>query len=322
MHYEKFFAPVGIIATIFLSLKLISATFSLLRPANVSKYLHKGKVSWAIITGATDGVGRALAFEFAKKGFNIIIHGRNSLKLSTVDKELQAKYPTIKTLIFPCDASRNLSNSDPFIKNLKSLQDLHITVLVNNVGGMGCLPPSDLYKPLQAYTAEEVDTVINVNVGFMTQLTRILIPFLDHSGDENNNRQPSLILNMASLAAQGSPYVTVYTATKAFAETFTKSLEMEMQVEQKHIDVRALLVGEVGSGSHVVDETFLTPSAANYASAAMKRLGSGEVVTAGCLGHWLAASMVAIIPRSVARRMYIHTLLARKAKHESRLEEN
>ena len=64
--------------------------------SGLPKYLRKtpdGGASWALVTGASDGIGRALSSEVAARGFNVLIHGRNESKLSNVREELAAVYP-------------------------------------------------------------------------------------------------------------------------------------------------------------------------------------------------------------------------------------
>jgi len=57
---------------------------------------------WALVTGSSDGIGKAYAFELAKSGFNIILMARNQQKLDDVAKEIRMKYPSVstKTVVF------------------------------------------------------------------------------------------------------------------------------------------------------------------------------------------------------------------------------
>ena len=66
---------------------------------------------WALITGASDGLGKQYAFELAKEGFNIILMARNKQKLLGVAKELKDAYPSTKTSILVFDFS-TLSTED------------------------------------------------------------------------------------------------------------------------------------------------------------------------------------------------------------------
>jgi len=98
-----------------------------LRPRqNLRKY-----GSWAIITGATDCIGKAIAEDFAKLKFNIILISRTQTKLDEVAKELRDKFNVqTKTVAVDC-ASSSPTIWDPV---RAAIQDLDIGILINNVG--------------------------------------------------------------------------------------------------------------------------------------------------------------------------------------------
>ena len=80
---------VGILTTIYKKM---------LRPKrNLSKRYGPG--SWALITGSSEGIGKSMAFEFAKLGFNIVLSARTEAKLETAKKELLAKFSFAKIII-------------------------------------------------------------------------------------------------------------------------------------------------------------------------------------------------------------------------------
>src|SRR5437868_3473467 len=84
---------------------------------------------WAIITGASSGIGKALVFEFAKNGFNIFLTARNEKTLIQISEECQHKFK-IKTEVFPAD----LANSDSTDILIKAISNRKFDVLVNNAG--------------------------------------------------------------------------------------------------------------------------------------------------------------------------------------------
>ncbi|KAM5472959.1 hypothetical protein MauCBS54593_002672 [Microsporum audouinii] len=313
----------GVATVVCILVNLLSVAYKFLHRSRLPKYLHDGKESYAFITGATDGIGRSMAYELAKNGFNLVLHGRNCEKLQAITEDLQDQYPAIKTRHFVCDASKDLLESSTLSGLRKVLQDIHLTILINNVGGMGCLPPDCLFQAYEAYTGEQIDTVLNVNIRFMVQLTRFIIPLLGHppsTTSKKTKRQPSLILNMGSVAAHGSPYVSVYTGTKGFVAAFSNSLSMEMQMEGKDINVQVLILGEARSGSHIVKEGFLIPNSQVYARSALKRIGADrDAIVSGYFPHWIAMTMVQIMPESVSRRLFIDAVKEKKAAHKKRM---
>lgn len=107
-----------------------------LRPSSVKRYLH-GRAPYAIVTGATDGIGKATAAELLSRGFNVILHGRNETKMQKVMEELRASAKknhanTGDVRYFIADASKGHHD---WGKLLEPFRDLHVTVVVHNVGG-------------------------------------------------------------------------------------------------------------------------------------------------------------------------------------------
>ena len=105
--------------------------FYFLRPSSVHKYLH-GPAPYAIVTGATDGIGKATAIELFRKGFNLIIHGRNEDKIRKVIAEIKAAGGNGDIRYFVADASKG---GHDFAQLLAPFADLNITLVIHNVGG-------------------------------------------------------------------------------------------------------------------------------------------------------------------------------------------
>lgn len=316
---ENFLSSIGLLTVLCILGKVVYGAYPFLVPSNPAKYLHDGKDSYAFITGATDGTGLGFAHALAKHGYNLILHGRSLQKLQRVEAEIQRKFPRIKIRRFLYDVSHPMPPEvyDQLFEEM--LKGVYLTVLINNVGGMGCLPVLDLYKPLPCYTSEEVDIVMNVNIGFMTQLTRMLLPLLDHG----NSNQPSLILNLSSLAANGSPYIAIYTGTKGFITSFTKSLKMELKMEKKtNIAVRSVIVGQVPSASNVMEVGFFSPSAFDYAESTLRSLGTGSTVVAGYWTQWLQLMILETLPSSILEWLTINAMKGKLKDHMKRVEKH
>ena len=106
-----------------------------LRPSSIGTYIH-GTAPYALITGGSDGIGKALAHELYDRGFNIIIHGRNEEKTRKGAEEIQEKGTRdVKYFI----AGSSEAGID-FNKLLEPFKDLNLTLVVNNVGGGGNRP--------------------------------------------------------------------------------------------------------------------------------------------------------------------------------------
>ena len=112
--------------------------FYFLRPTDTYKDYLTDPHPYALITGATDGIGKALAKELYDKGFNLIIHGRNEGKILSVIDELKDSSPSGGD-VRPFVADANRSDID-FEGIAKGFEGLNITLFVNNVGGIRIRP--------------------------------------------------------------------------------------------------------------------------------------------------------------------------------------
>ena len=240
----------------------------------------------ALVTGASDGIGLGFAHELARLGFNVILHGRNPTKLEGVKARLQQNYPEVNFRIVVLDASS--TSYRQIDKLVASLQDLHITVLINNVGGGAKISPFELL------TADEVDSVINLNARFPTLITRALLPKLTKS------IRPGLILTIGSAGDFVVPYAVTYGGSKAFNMAWSSSLRLEMKAEGNNVEVLAVLVGKVTeTASYKKPVTFWTPDGRTMARAALQRVGCGRSIVVGYIGHAMQKFVMEILPASV-----------------------
>lgn len=176
---------------------------------------------YTLITGGSEGIGKALAAECAKRGYNLILAALPGPELDNTVRELSDTY-SVKVVTFPADLSTS-----------ESLHDLHawcdehaytVRVLINNVGiGM-----SDLF---QKASVEKYELIMNLNVQAATILTRLFFSHLERSKD-------SLIINISSFAAfQSMPYKAVYAATKTYLLSFSRALAYELGQTGIHVSV-------------------------------------------------------------------------------------
>lgn len=171
-------------------------------------YLLVGKK--VLVTGSTDGLGREIALELARREANIIVHGRDQKKADRVVKELKKVYPVGDHGAIVCDLNKSCSIESAFsgIKNLD--------ILINNAGAW-----------LEGNTAdakpEKIIELVNVNLGAPLLITRTLLPVLQKS-------QFGQILNVVSIGGVEIPtgyYHTIYSATKFGLQAFSEALEKE-----------------------------------------------------------------------------------------------
>lgn len=188
------------------------------------------KPGTALITGASGGIGLALAERFAADGHNVVLVARNQSKLEHIANKLHDQHG-VATLAVAADLS-DLETPEAIIRELT---DKHITVdfLVNNAGFGG-------YGPFVATDKEDELGMIDVNVRALTELTKLVLP-------DMFARQHGRILNVASTAAfQSGPLMAVYFATKAYVLSFSEALQEELR--GSGVTVTCLAPGPTATG--------------------------------------------------------------------------
>ena len=168
---------------------------------------------WAVVTGASSGIGRALALEFAAGGFNVFLTGRNEAALAEVAAECSNKH-RVETEVVTADLA-GVEGIDDLISAITAAPRRY-EVLVNNAGfGIhGDFASSDIDENLR---------LINVQLAAALKLTKAMLPAMisGHSGR---------ILNVASVYSFSPvPFQSIYAACKAFLLSFSQSLESELQ---------------------------------------------------------------------------------------------
>jgi uncharacterized protein len=165
---------------------------------------------WALITGASTGIGYELAKLFAADGYNQVLLARNEKRLREVAGELESEYK-VSTRVLGIDLSRPESPANIF----EALRDTPISVLVNNAGfgSMGSFAEDDLSNDV---------AMMQVNMRALVELTHLFVaPML--------KRKSGYVMNVASTAAfQPGPYMAMYYATKAFVFSFSVALSEEL----------------------------------------------------------------------------------------------
>ena len=168
---------------------------------------------WAIVTGASSGIGKALAFEFAKGGFDLFLTGRNESALREVAAECAKAYH-VSTEVFSADLSR-MDSTDKLIAAL-SAKSRSYTALVNNAGfGIhGDFASSDIDQEMQ---------LLNVQLAAALKLTKAVLP----SMIANRNGRILIVSSVYGFAPV--PHQSVYSACKSFLLSFSTSLRNELE---------------------------------------------------------------------------------------------
>ena len=325
MQLDQAIYYVGVISSLYLLAQLAQHIYTYTHPSSLPRYLHSNgsckeriKGSWALITGATDGIGLGFAQELCSRGFNVILHGRNREKLRRVQQQLSREYPASKTRIVVFDAGGPTDSLDRMVREFGGWSsedndyedEINLTVLINNVGGMRCLSPGSApYPDLNAYPACDLDRVLNLNARFTAQLTRLLLPTLTRNA-------PSLVMNISSAATMGIPYIPVYAGAKGFLESFTRAVKGEMVARGVDVEVLGIRVGNVNSAGNQIQVGLCTPTSRRMAKAALGRVGCGRMVVWGYWPHAMQLAVFGFLHEWVFQRVVIGQMKMRIREEE------
>lgn len=306
----ELFSRVGIATTIFVLFKFLRFIHLYTRPSSLKRY-HHGSNPWALVTGASDGIGLGFARELASHGFNVILHGRNPTKLDKVKSQLTHEYPNVTFRILIVDAAAQ-SSSRQIVDFIANLADLHLTVLVNNVGGVEAVMDVAI-KPLQDNSIVDADNLINLNARFPTHLTRALLSLLQKSS-------PALVMNIGSMSSFGVPYASIYSGSKAYNMSFSNALAAELPAEGHQIEFLGIVVGMVTDVSHRKSAvSLMTPGARTMAKAALDRVGCGKGVVIGYWGHAVQHWLMELLPRGLRTRISLAVMKDLREKEQAKL---
>ena len=134
-----------------------------LHPHPIRKYYKKG--CYAIVTGASEGVGRAYAKYLAKEGFNLIVIARRKELLDSLKEELENEYH-INVIII----NKDMRSEETYTEVENTIQDKNVTVLVNNAG-------ISIHYSFDKFSVTDIDKMVSLNIEGTNKMTHI---FLKH----------------------------------------------------------------------------------------------------------------------------------------------
>jgi len=252
-----------------------------LRPGkNLKKY-----GSWAVITGATDGIGKAYAQELARKGLNVFLVSRTESKLKELAEEISSKYK-VEARIFALDFSR--ATPSAFQQLGKTIAGLEVGVLINNVG-----VSYDHAEFFDQIDDELIANLIKVNVDGTTQMTRVVISGMVE-------RKKGAIVNVGSGAATiapSDPLYSVYAGTKGYVDHFSRSLYTEMKGKGIDVQLQAPLYVATKMAK-IRRASFTVPSTTGFARAGMRYIGFEPRVTPFWV-HTIMWGAIARMPEAI-----------------------
>ncbi|KAK8210178.1 hypothetical protein M8818_003666 [Zalaria obscura] len=257
--FTQGFAAIGLL---YVSVKLFSfvrvlLSLFVLPGASLSKFGRKG--TWAVVTGASDGIGKEYALQLASKGYNIVLVSRTASKLETLASEISTKYGSVQTKTLAMDFAQNRDQDFEALKKLVS--DLDVSILINNVGLSHEMPVPFVQTP-----EREMKDIITINCMGTLRVTQLVAPGMV-------SRKRGLILTMASFGGiLPTPLLATYSGSKAFLQQWSTALGSELQPHGVHVQlVQSYLVTSAMSKIKRASATIPTPK--QFVRAALGKIG-------------------------------------------------
>lgn len=245
---------------------------------------------WALVTGASAGIGVALATQLAAGGTHLVLTARRRDRLEELSRKLKAAHE-IQTEILVADLAQAAAPEK--IYEFTRQKGIAIDLLINNAG-------FGQYGELTKVETKRLLDMVQVNCTAIVHLTRLFLP------DMVARRRGDILILASTASFQAVPYISTYAASKAFDLFFAEGLAEEMKPHG--IRVCALCPGSTESEFHAVagQEQFTggnVETAEKVARTGLQALAAGKSYVISGLGNYLGAHSQRIVPRRAVTRI-------------------
>ena len=190
---------------------------------------------YALITGATGGLGKAFAFEAAKQGYALLLTGRSEEKLIRLKEEIESVFSGIEVRLYAADLA-DMESRKALMEKIAS-ETLTISLLANVAG-------VDVQKSLVKYTEEKIAFQCRVNFEAVVSMCRFAIL---------HKAQHLDIVNISSVSGiYPMPYFAIYSAAKGALTSFSQALREEMKGQ--NVYVTAVLPGAMPTREDIKEQ--------------------------------------------------------------------
>ncbi|EDM38824.1 short-chain dehydrogenase [Pedobacter sp. BAL39] len=185
---------------------------------------------YALVTGASKGIGREIALQLAGAGYQLLLTARSEEELAVLSALIKAKYK-VQVSYLPCDLGAPGGASQ--VASWTKEQKLPLSILINNAG-------YGLFGAFDQLGLKDQQDMLHLNIEAVVSLTHQLLPLLKQQAQ-------SYVLNLGSTASyQAVPSLAVYSATKAFILSYSRGLRYELK--GSNISVTCLCPGPTATG--------------------------------------------------------------------------
>ena len=248
-------------------------------------------MSYAIITGASSGIGRAIAIELARRNFNLLLVSRDEDTLDKLSEKLSSEYQ-VAAKVFSIDLSKTSASQKvlEFCVN----NNLEIKILINNAG-------FGLWGSFETRNLVDYSEMMRLNINAVVELSHLFYPILKRNS-------PSFIMNVASTSAfQPVPLMNVYASSKSFIWSFSTSLRNEWRKDDIFVSclcpggTRTNFINRTGFRKPSIQESnilFMTPE--SVAENSVRKMLSGKGLIIPGLINKLSYLAARILPVAVS----------------------
>jgi uncharacterized protein len=245
---------------------------------------------WALVTGASAGIGIALARQLAAGGTHLVLTARRRDRLEEVSRKVRADH-NVQAEVFVADLGEPSAPEKIF--SFTRQKGISVDLLINNAG-------FGQYGELAQVDTQRLLDMVQVNCTAVVHLTRLFLP------DMIARRRGGILILASTASFQAVPYISTYAATKAFDLLFAEGLAEEMKPHG--IRVCALCPGSTESEFHAVagQEQFASKNletAEKVAKTGLNALAAGKSYVISGLGNYLGAQSQRIVPRRTVTRI-------------------
>jgi short-subunit dehydrogenase len=232
--------------------------------------------SWALVTGATDGIGLAIAKILSKQGINLVLVGRREALLGKIADEL-ANQNNIKAMVIAVDVGQE--DSTNLIVNRTKDLEIGLFIAAAGFGTSGEFSKSSLSNETNM-----IDVNCKAVVEQCHHFSNLMI----------KKKRGGIVLFSSLVAFQGTPYSATYSATKAFIQNFAEALHFELK--PYGIDVLSSAPGPVNTGFAKRAKMNLgsASSPEEVAQATLDAIGNCVTVRPGFLAKFLGYSLATV----------------------------
>lgn len=215
--------------------------------------------SWALITGASDGIGKEFALQLSQQNFSVLLVSRTPSKLASLAEEISSENGRIEVKTFAIDFA---SASDEEYKRLANLiKELDISILVNNVGLSHSIPVTFAQTP-----EKEVKDIITINNVATLRVSQLVIPGMI-------SRRRGLVLTMGSFGGLlPTPLLATYSGSKAFLQYWSSALGSELERYNVTVElVQSYLV--TSNMSKIRRSSAMVPTPRHFVKSVLSKIG-------------------------------------------------